>query len=704
MSSSRGSFAPAGPQLPARAQNMTTVHPYGVDADGYWLIAGSPSNATFDQLTNFLAGIKLQRVFDDGDDSKLRREYVIEALLDGHAVRFELSSDQFMSMDWPDRFLGSRAVVYPGFQHRDHAAAAIKLFSRRVETEHYRTHTGWAVIEGRPAFLHAGGIIRPGHVGAALPRPNSGGRPGPNVDGGKDLGSSGPSGPSGVGTQPRVTYLTRLPKDLRGFVLPPPTTGDELNDAIRAVLGLVGTAPDHITFALLSATFRAPIGDGNVYVKLVGGTDSGKSVYSSIFQRFFGASMDEKHLPAHWKSTANYLEALLFHAKDVLVVVDDFVTEGQLSDVQRQQAKADQVLRGLFNNSGRGRANGDGSIRDCLPPRAIVVSTGEVPFRGASIVNRGLNLDFVRDRLDWDGITAAQHHAARGDFALVMSSYIAFLAACHKSLLANRPGLQAYYEQKARAELPGRGRAAGVVASLYVGFLAFAEFVEYAGANESGVMHLLKEFCWNALLDAVRLQPAEQGDPVESFFTYLQTSFVTGRAHLADPEGGCPNLHLDHPGVDPEAFGWQRWSSQDQVKEFDDENGTAKTRTVAVTSGYRPKGERVGWCNGLTLFLHPTAALRAAKAAARGVDATVDLTPWTLGKLLFDRGLLERAERRRNRYTARENLGGSRQNVLVLWSHHVLPMKAARPAECRTYGCEEGEIDAFVKNFDVLIA
>ena len=697
------SLSSAG-NLPPPVQPPIVKAEYDVDNDGFMLASGSAGKPTFVRLTNFVAAIKSQRIFDAGSDSDVRREYVVEAAFDGLGTRFEIPAEQFAAMEWPDRFLGSRAVVYPGFQHREHAAAAIKLFSGRVPTEHYRTHTGWAVIEGRPAFLHAGGIIRPGHVGANPTRQHSGGRPGPNADGGKDLGSSGPSGPSGAMTQPRVTYLTRLPKDLRGYELPAPSWGARRKEAISAVFRLIGVAPGHIVFPLLGAAFRAPMGDGNVYLNLVGQTDSGKSVLAGIIQRFFGPSMDEKHLPAHWKSTANYLEILLYHAKDVLVVIDDFVTEGQLSDVQRQQAKADQVLRGLFNNSGRGRANGDGSIRDCLPPRAVVVSTGEVPFRGASIVNRGLNLEFVRDHLDWDGITAAQCHAARGDFALAMSSFIEFLALNYDSFQLHKAAIQAGFEEEARRELPGRGRAAGVVASLYLGFQAFTEFACKAGACEPGERDFLNEVCWRALLDAVRLQPAEQGDPVESFFNFLQTAFVTGRAHVAGPEGGCPNLHLDHPGVDPEAFGWQRWSSQDQVKEFDDENGTAKTRTVAVTSGYRPKGERVGWCNGLTLFLHPTAALRAAKAAARGVDATVDLTPWTLGKLLFDRGLLERAERRRNRYTARENLGGSRHNVLVLWSHHVLPMKAARQAECRMYDCEEDEIDEIVKSFDALIA
>ncbi len=689
---------------PKPGSKRVEIPPYSVDEHGFWLAGGSARNPSPDRLTNFVAAIMLQRIYDGGSDADVRREYVIDATIDGRGVRFEIPAHEFVGMAWPDRFLGSRAVVFPGFHLRDHAATAIKLLSGRVPTEHRRTHPGWARIEGRAAFLHAGGAIGPGHTGATPRNPDGGERPDPKGLGDNGIGSSGPSGPCLADAPPGVTYLTTLPKDLRGFELPAPTSGDELGEAISAALGLVGTAPDHVTFALLAATFRAPLGDGNVYVNLVGATDSGKSVYASLFQRFFGASMDEKHPPAHWKSTGNYLETLLYHAKDVLVVIDDFVTEGNLADVQRQQAKADQVLRGLFNNSGRGRANGDGSIRDCLPPRAVVVSTGEVPFRGASIVNRGLNLDFVRAALDWDGITAAQHHAARGDFARVMSSYLAFLAPRHDDFQREKARFQATFEERARGELPGRGRAAGVVASLYMGFEVFTAFACHVGAIAPGEMRLLNTFCWNALLDGVRLQPAEQGDPVEAFFSFLQTAFVSGRAHVADPEGGCPNLHLGHSATGPEAFGWHRWSSEDQVKRFDDEHGGSTTRTVAVTSGHRPRGERIGWSNGSILYLHPTAALRAAKAVARGIDATVDLTPWTLGKLLFDRGLLVRSERRRNRYTARENLGGTRANVLILRSSHVFPPPSASPSECRLYECEDDELAEVRGSFDGLIA
>ena len=166
MSGSSQSSSPIRSQPAGPPQTRISIDRYRVDADGYWLTAGSPKSPTLERLTNFIAVIKLQRIFDTGNDADLRREYVIEASSDSHNVRFEVSAEEFTSMEWPERFLGSGSIVYPGFQHREHAATAIKLFSGNVPTEHYRNHTGWALTEGRYAFLHATGALGVGQAGA----------------------------------------------------------------------------------------------------------------------------------------------------------------------------------------------------------------------------------------------------------------------------------------------------------------------------------------------------------------------------------------------------------------------------------------------------------------------------------------------------------------------------------------------------------
>ena len=376
-----------------------------------------------------------------------------------------------------------------------------------------------------------------------------------------------------------------------------------------------------------------------------------------------------------------------------------------MSDVQRQQAKADQVLRALFNNAGRGRAQGDGEIRVDKPPRAHVVSTAELPFTAPSIKNRGFNHDFRRSELDWGAITNAQENARRGVFAGVMSSFLSRIADRYEKVRAWQIKREAELENLARTELPGRGRAAEVVAAVAIGVEAFLLFGHRVGAITEDDLPEYLALGWKALIDAARSQEVEQDDPVEFYFMCLQTAFVAGRAHLKAPEGGCPIREGDWL-TEPDAWGWHRWTTEDQVKTFDQEEGSATTKTVAATSGWRPKGDAIGWMNGTTLYLHPAASLKVAKAVARGLDATIDFTVWTLGKTLFERGLLLRddTKKKRKRYTARENLGGGRPAVLFLASSNVMPPKSLYPSECRMYDCEDHEIAEVLKSFEGLIA
>ncbi|SIO63417.1 protein of unknown function [Singulisphaera sp. GP187] len=696
---------------------------YGAGESGFYFLKKVPRPASKDsrtaplrdeikiQLTNFLALIREQRIIDDGDsDDRLRREYIIEASTTGAAYRFTVPADQFHDLRrWVDTFVGAPATVLPTIpNHLDHAAAAIKLLSGTPATSYVRTHTGWTETAGARGFLHQGGMIGPtipGRVFVDGSVDHTGDRP--TATEGTDMPSdwSGPIGPDSGRSYSPISYRTLLPKALQKFDLPGPLAGNDLKLGFEAVFELVNAASPTVGFSLLGSCFSAPLGGRKTYVNLIGGTDSGKSIYAGLYQSFYGSKMDSKYIPANWGSTANYLERLLYLAKDVMVVIDDFLTKGSLNDVQRQQSKADQVLRALFNNTGRGRAQGDGEIRDDKPPRANVVSTAELPFNGLSIKNRGFNLDFLRKDLDWGAITNCQENARNGVFAGVMSSFLGYLADHYDQVQTWRRSREEVLENYARVELPGRGRAAGVVASLSIGIEAFLIYGHLAGAISGEDLPEYLDLAWSVLIETAQAQDVEQDDPVEFFFTCLQTAFVSGRAHLKGPEGGCPIREGDWLN-NPDAWGWHRWSTEDQVKTFDEVDASVTTRTVAVTSGWRPKGEAIGWMDGTTLYLHPAASLRAAKAIARGLDATVDFNAWTLGKTLYERGLLLRDEtkRKRKRYTARENLGGGRPAVLIVGCSNVMPPQAENPSQCRMYDCEENEIAEVLKHFEGLIA
>ena len=89
---------------------------------------------------------------------------------------------------------------------------------------------------------------------------------------------------------------------------------------------------------------------------------------AALAQQFFGAGMDRMHLPGSWASTGNALEMLAFHAKDALIVIDDFAPQGNAADVARYHAAADRVFRAAGSQAGRGRLDSTARLRESNRP------------------------------------------------------------------------------------------------------------------------------------------------------------------------------------------------------------------------------------------------------------------------------------------------------------------------------------------------
>ncbi len=104
-----------------------------------------------------------------------------------------------------------------------------------------------------------------------------------------------------------------------------------------------------------AATCRSLFGESDFSLQLVGESGAFKSELAALEQQFFGAGMNRENLPAAWSSTGNALEAVCFHAKDVLVVVDDFAPQGNVADIARYHAAADRLFRAAGNRAGRDR-------------------------------------------------------------------------------------------------------------------------------------------------------------------------------------------------------------------------------------------------------------------------------------------------------------------------------------------------------------
>lgn len=97
-------------------------------------------------LTNFTARIVRDVAEDDG--AEVRRNFEIEAFLNGRRESFSVPSSNFAGMGWATEHLGASAIVYPGFGAKDHARAGVQMLSGDVPAERVYAHTGWREVGG----------------------------------------------------------------------------------------------------------------------------------------------------------------------------------------------------------------------------------------------------------------------------------------------------------------------------------------------------------------------------------------------------------------------------------------------------------------------------------------------------------------------------------------------------------------------------
>jgi hypothetical protein len=563
-------------------------------------------------LTNFVARITGDVVEDDGAEE--RRSFAIESELNGRRLVFTIPSDQFSGMTWVPGYLGASAIVYPGFGTKDHARVAIQMLSGDVPTRHVFAHTGWRRIGGEWVYLHAGGPI----------------------------GSLGPI--------PEIEVSLGEGR-LGDYSLPASPVDDELRQAVGVSLRFLELAPLRITFPLLAAVFRAPLGEMlpvDLSVFLAGPTGVYKSQLTGIAQAYFGAAFNGSYLPANWTSTENALEKQAFAAKDAILVVDDFAPTGTTFDKARLHRTADRLLRAQGNRSGRDRMRADTNLRTVYYPRGLILASGEDIPRGQSLRSRMGVLELSRDDVDLAVLTEMQQAAAEGVLAAVMSGYLQWLAPQVEDLKERMPERH----RELRAEAAGVGthaRTPDMVASLGLGLRGFLRFAVKAGAITDTQAEERWEEAWEALGEMAAAQAGHQSgeEPTRRFVELLTSAIVGGYAHIADAE-------KDEEPDNPKLWGW-------------------RLKTIGVgenmRSEWQPLGNRIGWLNDDgSVLLEPGVAFATAQKVAREQGISLPIGDRTLWKRMVEKGQLASRDTGRGRNTTRANIAGERKTVV-----HLIP-------------------------------
>jgi hypothetical protein len=529
----------------------------------------------------------------------VRRYFGIEARLGERAVCFDVPAPKFAGMAWATEHLGASAIVYPGFSLKDHARTAVQLLSEDIEERTIYTYTGWCCIDGIWVYLHGGGAI----------------------------------GPDGAAEGVEV----RLDEALSPFALSTPPQGEKLKRAIESSLSTWDVASDGVVIPLHAAAFRAAVGKTDFSVHAVGPTGVGKSEVAALSQQHHGSGLDARDL-ASWESTENALEAKAFTLKDSLMAVDDFAPGGTSYDRQKLHKKADRLIRGKGNASGRERLRADLTARPAKPPRALIVSTGEDVPQGQSLRARMLIVEVGPEDVDFKKLTRCQKEAREGLYAAAMAGFVRWLAERYEEIGERMPE----EVQKLREKATSGGehkRTPGIVADLSLGLKYFLEYAEDAGVATAEEAEELWARGWKAILEAAASQEEHQAvsEPAGRFIELLRSAISSGRAHLASTDG-------ERPEENAGALGWRKTDS-----EYED---------------WRPQGDRIGWVDGEDLYLESAASYRVAQREAQGGEALA-VGERTLRKRLKEKEFLLSIDKKRQTLTVRRTIEGVKDRSVL---------------------------------------
>lgn len=597
-------------------QQVTTQGPYTINNGVICRVKVSGHEYQETPLCNFSAKIAEELIRDDGINRNTF--FVLEGTTaDGRPLhRIEVPADKFASMNWVTAEWGARAIVFAGNGVKDHLRTAIQLLSLQDGDIPRRTiygHIGWRQIDGQWSYLHTGGAIN-----------DKGAIDGIEVDAGQ--------------------HLAR-------FTLPQSPEKEELQKAIHSSLKILELTKPETAYILLSAIYRAPLGEMlpiDFSVFIAGPTGSQKSELTAIAQAHWGPTFTGKSLPANWASTGNSLEKLAFLAKDAILVIDDFAPHGSTADVQKLHREADRILRAQGNIAGRLRMNADGTLKATYFPRCLILSSGEDIPIGQSLAARMVISEVNRGDVKLDVLSELQQYASDGVLAKSMAGYLKWLAPQIEDLKKTLPQQKNKLRDEIRknAQYIAHDRIPDNVASLACGLATFLRFAVDQGVLTQAEYHKYFSNGLKALLKVGQAQGTYQQneDPTERFIMLLSAAIAAGTAHVADAKNN------DMPEENPTLWGWER------------ENGGT----------YKPKGTLIGWIDGNDLLLEPETAYAVAQEMARKQNTSLPVTQRTLWKRMQQKGILVSCEDGRS--TVRRYIGRIRRRVIHISKDLVMDL------------------------------
>lgn len=443
------------------------------------------------QLANFTARIIRETRIMDGINTETLLSITGKST-NGTLPEVEILAEQFPGMTWVMRYWGVRAIIQPGGSTKEDLRTAIQTFSQPEVKTIYKA-IGWTEINGKRAYLHAGGAL------------------------------------TATGNDPSVT--TKLPPELQKYNLNAPKKPKE---GFNASLMLTYLAPAHIVWPLWTATYAPLFGAVDFATHLTGRSGTFKSELASLFQSHYGHDMDSRHLPGSWSSTGNALEVQAYHAANAVFVIDDFIPVGTAWQVRNYQTTADKIVRAQGNQAGRARLTDTSNLQATYYPRGLIMSTGEDTPEGHSCRARMLISEISPGDIKPADLTNAQKK--RPLYSAAMVDLIQDLAKHPVDLTERTNELRAKHIGVGHTRTPqmiGRLIATGEAVLLW------AYKKKYIGKDDYEVA--TKVMTEAIVLCAEQQQKyLENADPVELFLTGLRQVLAGGFGHVRSFNGGVP--------------------------------------------------------------------------------------------------------------------------------------------------------------------
>lgn len=359
----------------------------------------------------------------------------------GEPMEIRVSRDEWNDHSWLESLPGN-----PDYGQKraelDQLKRAILSISEDVVDEVLYRATGWREdTEGNFRFIHRrGAITAAGHEDV-------------------EVAFSGP---------------------IERYDLPDPSTDPATVRAawISASATMLDSIPERVSAPLLGQVFRAVLGHNPWVLVLVGPPGSYKTSVAAKAMQHFGERWEHKR-PASSMSgngdTFNALRFKLHSAKDALYWMDDFAPTKSWLDAQKH---LEETARLIHNQEERSRSSRDGlSISDGTGPRASGLCTSEVMPRPGSGSERMLVVPLAREDIDTSSLFPLDEPLSRHGRALVMASYISWLARDLKRVrLQYMQIADAYAEDLVNRE--GESvRQAAALSHAWIGWVAMTDFL-----------------------------------------------------------------------------------------------------------------------------------------------------------------------------------------------------------------------------------